>query len=134
MRMVCCDWMVGNVELVAEMEPESMSELGATVRGDVGGDAKTGDPLMYEGLGAVGCSGRGHGNVLHPADGAVNDGKEMSVACRRRQRTHQIDVQVLKVGEGDQYGYWQPVHVAVNLGTAGREYTVLSESTHTWQR
>ena len=107
---------VGDVELLAEMRPEGRGELRATIRGDVGGNTKAGNPLMYEGLGAVGGGGRGHGNGLHPSGGAINDGEEMSVARRRRQGTHQIDVQVLKAGGGNRYGYRRPVHVAVTLG------------------
>ena len=115
-------WVVGggrvvnDVELLAEMRPKSRGELRATIRGDVGGDTKAGDLLMYEGLCAVSGGGRGHGNGLHPAGGLVNDGKEMSVTRRWRQRTHQIDVQVLKACGGDRYGYRRPVHVAMNFG------------------
>ena len=106
---------------MAKVRPKSRGELWATVRGDVGGDTKAGNPLMDEGLGTVGGGGRGHRNGFHPAGGAVNDGEEMSVACRRRQRTHQIHVQVLKAGGGDRYGYRGPVHVAVDLGLLAGE-------------
>ena len=107
---------MGDVELLAEVRPQGRGELRATIRGDVGGNTKAGDPLVDEGLGTVGGGGRCHRNGFHPAGGAVDDGEKVSVTCRWWQRTHEINVQVLKAGGGDQYGDRQPVHVAVDFG------------------
>ena len=88
LRVVGGGRVVGDVELLAEVRPKGRGELRATIRGDVGGNTKAGDPLMNEGLGTVGGGGRCQRNGLHPACGAVYDGEEVGVACRWRQRTH----------------------------------------------
>lgn len=49
--------MMGNVEKGAEVGPEGGSELRAAVRSDVGGNTVVGDPVVDEGLCAVGGGG-----------------------------------------------------------------------------
>ena len=68
----------------AQALPEARDKLRATVRGQMGGDPKTGDPVGDEGVGAVGGGGGGHGNGLRPPGGAVQDGEEIFSASGGR--------------------------------------------------
>lgn len=74
--------MMGDVEGLAEVGPEAGSELRAAIGGEVGRDAKASDPVVNEGVGAVGGGGGGERNGFTPAGGAIHDGEEVGMACR----------------------------------------------------
>lgn len=68
-----------NVECSAQAVPEGRGELWATVRGDSGGNAEAGNPVVNKGGGAGVGGGRGEGNCLRPSGSAVNDSEEVSM-------------------------------------------------------
>ena len=68
-----------NVELGAKAVPKGRGELWPTVRGDSGGNAKTGNPVVNEGSGAGVSGSIGEGNGFQPPENAVNDSEEMGV-------------------------------------------------------
>ena len=68
-----------DMELGAKAVPEGRGELWAMVRGDSGGNAKAGNPVVNEGSGAGVRGGGGEGHGLRPPGSAVDDGEEVSM-------------------------------------------------------
>jgi len=94
---------VDDPENRAQTLPEGRDELWATVRGQMGRDPKTGDPVGDEGVGAVGGGGGGHGDGLRPPGGAVHDGEKIFSPGGGRQRSNQVHMEVAEPpgGHGD---------------------------------
>ena len=77
--MICGGGAVLDVELGAKAVPESRGELWAMVRGDCGGNSKSGGPVVDEGRGTGVGGGGGKRNGFWPMGGTVNDGEEMGM-------------------------------------------------------
>ena len=83
-----------DVELTAKAVPEGRGELGATVRGDGGGNSEAGNPVVNEGRCTGIGGGGGEGNGLRPTGGTVNDGEEMGMLGGGGERANEIHVNV----------------------------------------
>ena len=94
LRVVGGGGVVVDVEGLAEVVPEGGGELRAKVRCDEGGDAVAGDPVADEGVGAVGGVGRGEGDGIWPAGGAVHNGEAVVVAGRGGKGANKVKVNV----------------------------------------
>ena len=83
--------------------PKGRDKLGATIRGQMGWDSKTGDPVHNEGVGTVGGGGGGHGDGLRPPGGEVHDGEEVLGPGGGRQAPDEVHMEVAKPpgGHGD---------------------------------
>ena len=107
--------MMHNPKGCAQALPEARNKLRATVRSQMGGDPKTGDPVGDEGVGAVGGGGGGHGNGLGPPGGAVNDGEEVFSAGGGRQGPDEVHVEVAEPPGRDGDGLHRGLRMAGDL-------------------
>jgi len=121
LRMVGCGGAVGDVEGVAEVRPEGRGELRATIRSDDGRDAETSNPVVDEGVCAVGGGGRGERYRVWPASGAVDDGEKVCVTRGMRKGTDQVNVNVRKLLGRDRNDLGRNGGVLVNFGALAGE-------------
>ncbi len=110
-----------DVQEVGEVGPNGGGELGATVRSEDLGKAKSGNPIRAEGFGTGRGCGGGKGNSLSPMGGSVHEGEDVGVALGWGEGTDNVNVDMGKTAGRNWYGHRRRLCVEVYLCFLARD-------------
>ena len=95
--------------------------MASTVSDYRGRSAKTGYPVVEDGVSAILGGNRGQGNGLQPSGEPIDDGQEIGETTSRRKRADDVEMQGSETGIRHLQGGERSLRVPCDLGPLARD-------------